>query len=593
LLAMCYPPFDMWGLVWVALVPLFVSLWAGGGERRRGWFGFGTGCLAGAAFWLVNLRWILEVTGLGWVVVAIYLAMYFGVWGAFAAGAGNPWRERRRGAAREAGRIEAKVLERTERMERTPGLGGKVLLFGAMNAGRWCGLEWVRGWFLTGFGWNGLGVTFHETPVLAQGADLVGVTGLAFLPVFVTAVVVQAGRGLHREVRSGRWRAHWEAGVAMAVLAACFLYGVWKIESSPAGAGAPLHVLMVQLNIPQEAHRVVWEPERVHAGYEEETLEALEALDDRNAARVEAAMRAAPGRPVRLDVPDWVVWPESALPVPLLFTPQGDQAVVRSMRTTLDRVLPAGAFTLVLGLNEAEAVEEAGIYYRKEDGKFYNSILALPAGEERFRSYRKQHLVLFGETIPYREYFPFLDWLFRQSAGVDFTGSFDRGKGDEPLAVPFGRLPGREIEIIPTICFEDTVPRHLRKYVLNGGQVIVNVTNDGWFGRSEAAAQHFANARFRCIELRRPMVRCSNTGVTAVVGATGSVVDPRSGERRILAGEEGSHFTRGWLFATAYVPAAGPVTMYARFGEWFAAAGLAAGLGWWVWAWRRGRGRSE
>ena len=344
----------------------------------------------------------------------------------------------------------------------------------------------------------------------------------------------------------------------------------------------------MQLNIPQEANRVVWEIDEVHGGYEEDTLGALGELDDGNAARVKAAMRAGSGEVVELDVPDWVVWPESALKEPLYFTGDGRQAVGRFTRATLDRVAPAGAFTLVMGLNEVEAEEEGGIFHPREGGAAYNSILALPDGESRFRTYRKQHLVLFGETIPYREYLPFLDWLFRQSAGVEFSGSFSRGVGAEPLMVPLARAPSGELAVIPSICFEDTVPRLVRKYVPRGGQLIVNVTNDGWFRQSEAAAQHFANAKFRCVEVRRPMVRCSNTGVSAVVGTTGTVFDPVGGERRILTDKAGSHFTRGWLYATAQVPVDGRLTVYARFGDWFAAGGALAGLVWWgLGRWRR------
>jgi apolipoprotein N-acyltransferase len=90
--------------------------------------------------------------------------------------------------------------------------------------------------------------------------------------------------------------------------------------------------------------------------------------------------------------------------------------------------------------------------------------------------------------------------------------------------------------------------------------VIVNVTNDGWFAQSTAAAQHFANAKFRAIELRRPMVRCANTGVSAVISPTGYA--------QTLTNEQGSHFTRGFLLATAQVPLQPTTTLYQRWGDW-------------------------
>jgi apolipoprotein N-acyltransferase len=225
-----------------------------------------------------------------------------------------------------------------------------------------------------------------------------------------------------------------------------------------------------------------------------------------------------------------------------------------------------------------------------EKGHHYNSLLALPPGEEVFRTYRKQHLVPFGETIPD---IGLLKWVWQKAAGVEYGGSFSAGEGDEPLRVPLARAKGGALAVIPTICFEDTVPRKMRKYVKRGGQVIVNVTNDGWFKESEAAAQHFANAKFRSIELRRPTVRCANTGVSAVIGADGRVFDPDTGERYLLTDGKGNHLTRGWLYATAHVPMEGPVTLYARFGDWFSALGFLVGMGWWVAGRRKSVGGSR
>ena len=119
-----------------------------------------------------------------------------------------------------------------------------------------------------------------------------------------------------------------------------------------------------------------------------------------------------------------------------------------------------------------------------------------------------------------------------------------------------------------------------RKFIKDEAQVIVNITNDGWFGESEGAAQHFQNGLFRAIELRRPIVRCANRGVTGVVSATGSSVDPVTLKVRSLVDDEGSHFRRGFLLASVYVPKEGGVTVYAMFGDWFAALGLGMGFLW-------------
>src|SRR5690606_33109703 len=97
-------------------------------------------------------------------------------------------------------------------------------------------------------------------------------------------------------------------------------------------------------------------------------------------------------------------------------------------------------------------------------------------------------------------------------------GSFNTGDSAEPFTLP---APDAEVQLIPLVCFEDTLGRVARHGVRAAPQLMVNVTNDGWFLDSEAADQHMANAVLRCIELRRPLARAANTGVTAVVDVRG------------------------------------------------------------------------
>jgi len=135
------------------------------------------------------------------------------------------------------------------------------------------------------------------------------------------------------------------------------------------------------------------------------------------------------------------------------------------------------------------------------------------------------------------------------------------------MTVPIG---GGDIQLIPSVCFEDTVGRLTRKFVRTEPQLIINVTNDGWFKDSEAARQHMANAKFRAIELRRPMVRSANTGVSGIISTTGSLVDPTTGKRQVIEDKHGSHFVRSSIYGHAYAPVHGPVTLYALAGDCFA-----------------------
>ena len=183
---------------------------------------------------------------------------------------------------------------------------------------------------------------------------------------------------------------------------------------------------------------------------------------------------------------------------------------------------------------------------------------------KNYQVYRKAHLVPFGEYIPLRGIFPPFEWV----AGRLIPADFQAGKSFDPLVTEEGGF-----QIIPLICFEDTIGRLARKFVRQGEpQLIVNVTNDGWFWESAGSIQHLANARFRCIELRRPMVRAANTGVSCIIDELGSLYDQESTppfERKIADDVTGSTFVTGCLPGTVRMQKDSPLTIYARFGDWF------------------------
>jgi apolipoprotein N-acyltransferase len=179
--------------------------------------------------------------------------------------------------------------------------------------------------------------------------------------------------------------------------------------------------------------------------------------------------------------------------------------------------------------------------------------------------HKKVHLVPLGEYIPFRNSFPLFEWI----AGGIIENDFTPGTEFEPLTL---EKDGHEIGIIPLICFEDTVPRHARKFLRDGPQIMVNVTNDGWFYESAEPSQHFYNAMFRCIEFRRPMIRAANTGVSGFIDERGSVYDRRATDnfQRILRDDEtGSTYIRGSIPGNVEVNLNPPTTFYARFGDLF------------------------
>lgn len=189
----------------------------------------------------------------------------------------------------------------------------------------------------------------------------------------------------------------------------------------------------------------------------------------------------------------------------------------------------------------------------EEPHQVYNAALLFrPEGDPQL--YRKVHLVPFGEYVPFRHSFP----LFAAIVGDQVPEDFDAGKEFTVF-----QLSNHHAKVAPLICFEDTIGELTRQFVLRGADFFANVTNDGWFLRSAGSRQHLANAIFRCVENRRPMVRAANTGVTCFVNEFGRVT-------QVLRDDQGSIFEEGTLIGEINIATEPSLTFYAQHGELFA-----------------------
>ena len=189
----------------------------------------------------------------------------------------------------------------------------------------------------------------------------------------------------------------------------------------------------------------------------------------------------------------------------------------------------------------------------EEPHQVYNAALLFrPEGDPQL--YRKVHLVPFGEYVPFRHSFP----LFAEIVGDQVPEDFDAGKEFTVF-----QLSNHHGKVAPLICFEDTIGELTRQFVLRGADFFANVTNDGWFLRSAGSRQHLANAIFRCVENRRPMVRAANTGVTCFVNEFGRVT-------QVLRDDQDSIFEEGTLIGEINIATEPSLTFYAQHGELFA-----------------------
>lgn len=516
LLTLCFAPWNLPVLVWFALLPLIAALWHRA-EKEGGyafWKAPALGYLSGFIFFACTFQWLSALAdlfenpvlnGLS-IYLAAYLAVYPALWAWFIA--------------------------------RPPQTGSSAMAtsfynvaFALQGASAWVLLDWVRGWLFTGFGWNTPGVALHNDLALIQIVDIVGVHGVSFVVVFCNLILALAFR---RIVQEASIRAlpnlRGEFMTLLVMLGLCVSYGVRCVLKKPVSPSFSLRTVAVQPNIPQD--------EKFDPSEEDAALKKLDRL-----------MQLVEGLQ---PPPDLVLWPEAA-------TPRGMFADAENFQFTRNQAARSGA-PLLLGSLEPATAEPDGTGAVFE----YNSAVLLEGNNVPPQSYRKRHLVPFGEFLPFRDWLP--NWVRLLVPG-------DLRAGDEANLL-FLKKPA--VRIGALICFEDSLSREARSLVKEGAQLLVNLTNDSWFSTSAASAQHLANAKFRAVEMRLPLLRCANTGVTCSVDSLGRV------EQRLAS------FTEGIDTLVVRVPKTPEFTWYARHGDswlWLCVAGVLMGVSR---RWRRG-----
>ncbi|GJD29425.1 Apolipoprotein N-acyltransferase [Methylobacterium adhaesivum] len=343
--------------------------------------------------------------------------------------------------------------------------------------------EWLRGHLFTGFPWNTLGMALGQNLWLMQTAAGIGLYGLTLLAVLVAAAPATLATGGTGAARLGPSLA---AGL---VLAATALSGAARLPAGPDATVAGIRLRLVQPNLNQDAK---FRPEN-----REDILDRYIELSDR---------AAAPDRSGLADVTH-VIWPESAFP----FLIQRDPAALARIAAAL----PPGK-QLITGAARADTAAEG------ERPHFFNSILTLAAGPKLGDAYDKVHLVPFGEYLP-----GILDATLRAlhvRQFVSIPGGFTPGDRARQRILSVPGLPA----IAATICYEAIFPGAIVPET-NPNEpppvpgLILNLTNDAWFGDTPGPRQHFAQARLRAVEEGLPLVRDANTGISAVVDAHGRI----------------------------------------------------------------------
>lgn len=379
----------------------------------------------------------------------------------------------------------------------------------------WVVFDFLRGVVLSGFPWQDLAYSQYEHPQLLQVADLFGHHGLTFLIVMVNSLVFLLLTQGPPSWKKNRPAYLWIlSGLLVLALAATYNFMRYRDIASDLKNTASIRVTAVQGDIAQD---LKWTP-----ALQQETVAIYTDLSRQ-------ALAAAGSRPTLL------VWPETALP----FYPHNNPLFPELQAN----FVKAEKIWLLTGSPYYESIlmpDQQTPFGYTQTPRYYNSALLLSPDGEITARYDKQHLVPFGEYLPLRRYLPLPGPL------VESIGDFTPGGPGVPISCQNARIG-------VLICFESIFPELAGKWVERGANLLVNITNDAWFGRSSAPWQHLSMAVLRAVENRRSLVRAANTGISGFVDPLGRLI------------KTSPLFTQRFL--TADVPLFEEKTLFVRFGR--------------------------
>ena len=333
----------------------------------------------------------------------------------------------------------------------------------------WVSLEFIRAHLFTGFPWILVGYSQFEMHYIIQIADLTGIYGISFFIILINYI-------LFNSFVSPKSLIRWEGLFLVLITALIFSYGYFKI--SPRFFSGKTKIQEIGIVQPNISPEMKWSKEYI--GYIKNVLE-IQTKSVSKKMNVSEKKRKL------------IIWPEASLPL-----------VLR------DKSLWAEWIKKLVFLKKTYLLLGA-LGHSPNDGKkeLYNSVFLFDSSGSKIARYDKKHLVPFGEYVPFKDYLFFVNKL------VPVVGQFKTGNKKTIFEIGKNKFS-------TLICYEIIFPRVVRKF--KEVDFIVNVTNDAWFGRTAASEQHLSMAIFRAIEMRTPLVRVANTGISAVIDEKGKIL---------------------------------------------------------------------
>ena len=352
--------------------------------------------------------------------------------------------------------------------------------------------DWVRGWIFTGFPWLTIG--YSQTPYspLAGYMPIIGVYGVSTITVGIAACIGIWLANKHQPINLT-----WRRNVITTITLFIAIGSILKIVPWSTPIGEPFSASLIQGNIPQA---IKWSP-----GAAQQTIDQYIAMTESSHA-------------------DLIVLPETALPV---IASQLDPRV----KETLSAHAKQLNSNIIVGM----------VDYNRDTQEYFNSAFSI--GTAPTQSYSKNHLVPFGEFIPLKQ---MLGWIYRDWLNMPLSDLSRGGPHQKPMSL-------NDQKVAVNICYEDVFGEEIIRQ-LPEATILVNISNDAWYGQSYAADQHMQFSQARALETGRMILRSTNTGATAAINQQGYVIAHAPHDTKITLDVTAQGYTG--------------TTPYVRWGNW-------------------------
>ncbi|MBI4228947.1 MAG: apolipoprotein N-acyltransferase [Deltaproteobacteria bacterium] len=359
----------------------------------------------------------------------------------------------------------------------------------------------------------------HFVPII-QISDLFGIYSVGFLVVLVNVTLMR----IYTIIREKRPAPYSEITVSLILLTLSISYGFWRIntEKGLISEAPMLKVGIVQANF----------------DFFEKVEDNQHIISEKHKSMSEA-----------LSSPDLIIWPETAVQA---WIPISSEQLIENGGIGIPNI--PGTYFLVGGLS-FETTKTPSDKIELNETRKYNTAFLTDSDGTILGRYHKIKLLLFGEYLPFSDIFPSLQKLSPAS------GDFVPGR-----ELKLFEIKKKRLKIAPLICYEDIIPSFSRKFVANGANLIVNITNDAWFGKTRAPYQHLLLSIPRAVETRRYLIRATNTGISAIIDPIGRIV------------EKTEIFKQTSLEGQAAI-LEGKITLYTKIGDLFPLGCLAFWIG--------------